>query len=34
MYEALIHEITIVADDTVRPTFKMPLTGNDEGLAL
>jgi site-specific DNA recombinase len=34
MCEALIHEITIVADDTVRPTFKLPLTGNDEGLAL
>ena len=32
--EALIHEIIIVADDTVRPTFKLPLAGNDEGLAL
>ena len=31
--EALIHEIIIVADDTVRPTFKLPLAGNDEGLA-
>src|SRR5439155_16555490 len=33
MFEALIHEIIIVADDTVRPTFKLPLAGNDEGLA-
>ena len=34
MFEALIHEITISADDTVKPTFKLPLAGNDEGLAL
>jgi site-specific DNA recombinase len=34
MFEALIHEITITADDSVKPTFKLPLTGNDEGLAL
>jgi site-specific DNA recombinase len=34
MFEALIHEITITADDAVRPTFKLPLDGNDEGLAL
>ncbi len=34
MFEALIHEITITADDTVRPRFKLPLAGNDEGLAL
>jgi site-specific DNA recombinase len=31
--DALIHEITIVADDTVRPAFKLPLTSEDEGLA-
>ena len=34
MFEALIHEITITADDTVRPRFKLPLAGNDEGPAL
>ena len=34
MFEALIHEIQIAADDTVKPTFKIPLTNNDEGLAL
>jgi site-specific DNA recombinase len=35
LYEALIHEITIVADDTVRPTFKLPLSSdNDEGPVL
>src|SRR5262249_1984086 len=34
MFEALIHEIHVVADDTVRPVFKLPLDGNDEGLAL
>ncbi len=34
MFQALIREITITADDTVRPVFKLPLAGNDEGLAL
>jgi DNA invertase Pin-like site-specific DNA recombinase len=34
MFEALIHEITITADDAVKPVFKLPLAGNDEGLAL
>jgi hypothetical protein len=34
MFEALIHDITITADDTVRPAFRLPLAGNDEGLAL
>lgn len=34
MFEALILEITIAADDTVRPVFKLPLAGDDEGLAL
>jgi site-specific DNA recombinase len=34
MFEALIHEITITADDIVRPAFRLPLAGNDEGLAL
>jgi hypothetical protein len=34
MFEALIHEITIAADDTVRPVFKLPLAGDDVGLAL
>jgi site-specific DNA recombinase len=34
MFEALIHEITITADDAVTPVFKLPLDGNDEGLAL
>jgi site-specific DNA recombinase len=31
LFEALIHEITITADDTVRPVFKLPLVGYDEG---
>ncbi|MFD0747460.1 recombinase family protein [Phytohabitans flavus] len=34
MFEALIHEVTITADDTVKPIFKLPLAGNEEGLAL
>jgi hypothetical protein len=34
MFEALIHEITIVTEDTVRPVFKLPLTSKDERLAL
>jgi hypothetical protein len=34
MFEALIHEITLVTDDTVRPVFKLPLTSKDERLAL
>lgn len=33
LFEALVHEITITADDTVRPVFKLPLARNDEGLA-
>jgi site-specific DNA recombinase len=32
--EAMIQEIVILADDTVRPIFKLPLAGNDKGLAL
>ena len=31
LFEALIQEITITADDTVRPVFKLPLVGYDEG---
>lgn len=34
MFEALIDKITIIADDCVKPIFKLPLDGNDEGLAL
>jgi hypothetical protein len=34
MFEALIHEVTITADDTVKPIFKLPIAGNEEGLAL
>jgi hypothetical protein len=34
MCEAMIKEIVIIADDTVRPIFKLPVAGNDEGLAL
>src|SRR6266542_423987 len=34
MCEAMIKEIVIVADDAVRPIFKLPLAGHDEGLAL
>jgi site-specific DNA recombinase len=34
MCEAMIKEILIIADDTVRPIFKLPIAGNDEGLAL
>jgi site-specific DNA recombinase len=30
----MIKEIVIIADDTVRPIFKLPIAGNDEGLAL
>jgi site-specific DNA recombinase len=33
LFEALIHEITVIADDTVRPVFKLPLTSEDERLA-
>jgi site-specific DNA recombinase len=28
-----IQEVTIIADDTVRPVFTLPLAGNDEGPA-
>jgi hypothetical protein len=34
MFEALIHEITIASDSVVKPVFKLPLAGNDEGLDL
>jgi hypothetical protein len=34
MCEAMIKEIVIIADVTVRPIFKLPLADNDEGLAL
>jgi site-specific DNA recombinase len=34
MFEALIQEVTITADDTVKPIFKLPIAGNEEGLAL
>ena len=34
MCEAMIKEIVIIADDAVRPIFKLPIAGNDEGLAL
>jgi site-specific DNA recombinase len=34
LFETLIQEVTIIADDTVRPIFKLPLTGNQEGPAL
>lgn len=34
MCEALIKEIVVIADDAVRPIFKLPLADNDEGLAL
>jgi len=34
MFEALIDKITVAADDTVRPVFRLPIGGNDEGLAL
>jgi site-specific DNA recombinase len=34
MCESMIKEIVIIADDTVRPIFKLPIAGNDEGLAL
>ncbi len=34
MCEAMIKEIVIIADDAVRPIFKLPLAGHDEGLAL
>jgi len=34
MCEAMIKEIVIITEDAVRPIFKLPLAGNDEGLAL
>jgi site-specific DNA recombinase len=34
LFEAMIHEITITAGDTVWPVFKLPLAGNDGGPAL
>ena len=34
MCEAMIKEIVVIADDTVRPIFKLPITGDDEGLAV
>ena len=34
MCEAMIKEILVIADDTVRPIFKLPITGDDEGLAV
>ncbi len=33
LFEALIQEVTIIADDAVRPVFKLPLAGNGEGPA-
>jgi hypothetical protein len=33
MCEALIREIQIIADDTVRPVFKLPIDPDDEGPA-
>jgi site-specific DNA recombinase len=30
----MIKKIVIVADDTARPIFKLPIADNDEGLAL
>ncbi len=30
----MIKEILIITNDTVRPIFKLPIAGNDEGLAL
>ena len=33
MCEALIGEIHIIADDTVRPVFKLPIDPHDEGPA-
>lgn len=34
LFETLIQEVMIIADDTVRPVFKLPLAGNHEGPAL
>jgi site-specific DNA recombinase len=34
MCEAMIKEVLIMAEDTIRPIFKLPLADNDEGLAL
>lgn len=34
MFEALIYEIKIHSDDALTPIFKLPIAGNDEGLAL
>jgi hypothetical protein len=34
MCEAFIDQIAVTADDTVRPTFRLPLASNDEGPAL
>ncbi|GAB3522613.1 recombinase family protein [Phytohabitans suffuscus] len=34
LFDALIHEITMLADNTVRPVFRLPLAGNAEGPAL
>ena len=34
LFEALIEEIQIHSDDTLKPIFRVPLAGNDEGLAL
>ena len=34
MFEALVQEITIASDDLVKPIFKLPLSGSEEGLAL
>ncbi len=34
MFEALTDKITMIADDCVKPIFKLPLAGNDEGAAL
>jgi len=34
MLEALIQEITIGSNDSVKPVFKLPLAGNSAGLAL
>ncbi len=33
MCEAMIKEILIITDDTIRPIFKLPLAGNDKELA-
>ena len=34
LFEGLIHEIEVLSDGSVRPHFRIPLAGEDEGLAL